>query len=107
MLCGRKGRHSSDAEERKVKSEIGESDAPLLPEPPEPDRPGQVDFAKPEIVLSVLEADQVVAAKQQTKFGRRELSFRVRLLLWSLRVYVVVMLVLVVIFVIRTIYPVR
>jgi hypothetical protein len=65
------------------------------------------NLSDPRVVLSLLEADQVVAAKQQTKFGRRELSFRVRLLLWSLRVYVVVMLVLVVIFVVRTIYPVR
>jgi hypothetical protein len=65
------------------------------------------NLSDPRVVLSLLEADQVVAAKQQTKFGRRELSFRVRLLLWSLRVYVVVMLMLVVIFVVRTISSVR
>jgi hypothetical protein len=57
----------------------------------------------PQVVLSLLEADQVVAAKQRTRFGRRKLSLGVRMLLWALRVYVVVMLVLVVISVLRAI----
>jgi len=58
----------------------------------------------PQVVLSLLEADQVVAAKQRTRFGRRNMSVGVRMLLWGLRVYVVVMLVLVVISVIRAIH---
>ena len=58
----------------------------------------------PRVVLSLLEADQVVAAKQRTHFGRRRLSFTVRMLLWSLRVYVVVMLALVLVSVIRAIH---
>jgi hypothetical protein len=59
----------------------------------------------PGVVLSLLEADQVVAAKQKTRFGRRNLSIGVRILLWGLRVYVVAMLVLVVISVIRAVHP--
>jgi hypothetical protein len=55
----------------------------------------------PCVVLSLLEADQVVAAKSQTHFGRRELSFGVRVMLWGLRVYVVLMMVIVAISVIR------
>lgn len=58
----------------------------------------------PRAVLSVLEADQIVAAKQRTHFGRRKLSRGARLLLWGLRVYVVVMLVLVVISAFRVIH---
>lgn len=61
----------------------------------------------PRVVLSLLEADQVVAAKRDTHFGRRKLSFGVRLLLWVLRVYVVLMMVIVVISVIRAIHPPR
>ena len=55
----------------------------------------------PSVVLSLLEADQVVAAKQQTRFGARNLSPGLRVLLWGLRVYVAVMLVIVVISVVR------
>jgi hypothetical protein len=58
----------------------------------------------PTAVLSLLEADQVVAAKQQTRFGSRQLSPRLRGLLWGLRVYVLVMLVLVVISVVRALH---
>lgn len=61
----------------------------------------------PRVVLSLLEADQVVAAKRQTRFGRRNLSFGVRLLLWSLRVYVVVMLVIVLISVLRAVHAIH
>jgi len=64
----------------------------------------QPDLRDPRVVLSVLEADQVVAAKQRTRFGRRKLSFGVRLLLWGLRVYVVAMLVLVAVSVVRAIH---
>jgi hypothetical protein len=63
------------------------------------------DLKDPQVVLSLLEADQVVAAKQRTRFGQRHLSSRVRVLLWGLRIYVVVMLVLVLISVLRAIHP--
>jgi hypothetical protein len=59
------------------------------------------DLKDPRVVLSFLEADQVVAAKQRTHFGRRHLSLGVRLLLWGLRIYVVVMLVVVIVSAIR------
>lgn len=62
------------------------------------------DLKNPRAVLSVLEADQIVAAKQRTHFGRRELSRGVRILLWGLRVYVVIMLVLVVISAFRVVH---
>ena len=62
------------------------------------------DLKDPRVVLSLLEADQVVAAKQQTRFGRKKLSAGAQLLLWGLRVYVVVMLVLVVVSVMRAIH---
>lgn len=61
----------------------------------------QPDLKDPRVVLSLLEADQVVAAKQRTRFGRKPLSLPVRLLLWGLRVYVVVMLVIVAVSVFR------
>lgn len=56
----------------------------------------------PRVVLSLLEADQVVATKSQTHFGRRNLSFGVRVMLWGLRVYVVLMMVIVAISVIHS-----
>lgn len=59
----------------------------------------------PQAVLSVLEADQIVAAKQRTRFGPRKLSPGARILLWGLRIYVVIMLVLVVISAIRVLHP--
>lgn len=58
----------------------------------------------PKVVLSLLEADQVVAAKTHTRFGKRKLSVGARLLLWGLRVYVFVMLVIVLISVIRAVH---
>jgi len=64
-----------------------------------------VNFEDPRLVMSLLEADQVVAAKRQSRFGRRKLSVGVRVMLWGLRAYVVVMLVLVVVSVIRAIHP--
>ncbi len=63
------------------------------------------DLKDPRVVLSLLEADQVVAAKSQTQFGRRKLSLGARVLLWGLRVYVVIMMVIVVISVIRAFHP--
>jgi hypothetical protein len=62
------------------------------------------DLKDPQVVLSLLEADQVVAAKQRTRFGRRPLSFGVRLMLWGLRIYVIIMLVIVVISVLRALH---
>lgn len=52
--------------------------------------------AQPELVRSLLEEDQLVDFKSQTKFGRRHLSGKIVFLLWALRVYVIFMLVLVV-----------
>ena len=58
----------------------------------------------PRAVLSLLEADQVVAAKRRTHFGRQQLSARTRFLLWGLRVYVVVMFAIVAVSVFRAIH---
>jgi hypothetical protein len=58
----------------------------------------------PQVVLSLLEADQVVAAKTRTRFGRSELSLGTRAMLWGLRVYVVVMLIIVVVSVYQALY---
>jgi len=62
-----------------------------------------LNLKDPEVVLSLLEADQVVAAKRQSRFGPRNLSLGVRVLLWGLRIYVVVMLILVVVSVYRAV----
>lgn len=59
------------------------------------------DLKDPSVVLSLLEADQVVAAKRQTRFGRRRLSASARSILWGLRIYVVLMFVIVLISVLR------
>jgi hypothetical protein len=61
----------------------------------------------PRVVLSLLEADQVVAAKQRMHFGPRQFSRGVRLMLWGLRVYVVIMMVLVLISVLRSVHVVH
>jgi hypothetical protein len=65
----------------------------------------EADIADPRVVLSLLEADQVVAAKRDTRFGLRKFSTGVRLLLWGLRVYVILMLVIVLISVFRALQP--
>ncbi len=62
------------------------------------------DLKDPEIILSLLEADQVVAAKQETRFGRKQLSLKMRFMLWGLRIYLVIMLVIVAISVIRALH---
>jgi hypothetical protein len=59
----------------------------------------------PRIVLALLEADQVVAAKRQTRFGRRKFSFGVGILLWGLRIYVVLMMAIVLLSVFRAFQP--
>ena len=65
--------------------------------------PGQSDLEQnPQIVLELLEADQVVAAKERTRFGRRPLSRLEEVLLWGLRIYVVVMFAIVALWVFRT-----
>jgi hypothetical protein len=61
----------------------------------------RLDLRDPRVVLSLLEADQVVAAKQRTHFGRRNLSLGVRAMLWGLRLYVVVMFLLVIVSALR------
>ena len=58
----------------------------------------------PQVVLSLLEADQIVAAKQRTRFGKRKLSFATRTVLWGLRVYVVAMLVIVLVSALRALH---
>lgn len=65
---------------------------------------GQMSLQDRRVVLSLLEADQVVAAKSRTHFGRKKLSFGARALLWGLRVYVVIMLVIVAISVVRAVH---
>ncbi len=86
-----------------------ESDSKLAGTPqeegPAPGIAEKPDLQDPRVVLSLLETDQVVAAKEKTRFGRRNLSLGVRLLLWGLRIYVVAMLVLVVVSVLRAIHP--
>ena len=63
-----------------------------------------ISLKHPEEALSVLEADQLVAAKQRTRFGQRKLSRQEQILLWGLRIYVVVMLVIVLISVLRALH---
>jgi hypothetical protein len=61
----------------------------------------------PRVVLSLLEADQVVAAKEHMRFGRQKLSRGARVMLWCLRVYVVVMLIIVLVSVLRAVHAVH
>jgi hypothetical protein len=72
----------------------------------EPDlvSPEQPSLGDPRAVLALLETDQVVAEKRRTRFGRREFSLGLKVLLWSLRVYVILMLVIVVIAVLQAIH---
>ncbi len=90
-----------------MKSNDGESKFAGTPrgDGPVPGITAKPDLEDPHVVLSLLETDQVVAAKQKTRFGRRNLSLGVRLLLWGLRIYVVAMLVLVVVSVLRAVHP--
>jgi hypothetical protein len=67
----------------------------------------QPHLEDPRVVLSLLEADQVVAAKQHMRFGRQKLSREVRVMLWGLRLYVLVMLVIVLISVLRAVHAVH
>ena len=67
----------------------------------------QLTLQDPRAVLSLLEADQVVAAKRRTHFGRKNLSFGTKALLWGLRIYVVAMLVIVLISVYQAVHAAR
>jgi hypothetical protein len=67
----------------------------------------QLSLRDPRAVLSLLEADQVVAAKRRTHFGRKNLSTGTKALLWALRIYVVAMLVIVLISVYQAIHAAR
>lgn len=51
--------------------------------------------AKPELVRTLLEEDQLVEFKKHNRFPRRQLSIPLKILLWLLRIYVLVMLVIV------------
>ncbi len=68
---------------------------------PNPSAPDRTD--RPDAILSVLEEDQLVRAKERIHWGRIRLSPGVRVLLWGLRLYVIFMLVTVVIHVVHTI----
>jgi hypothetical protein len=58
---------------------------------------------RPEAILSVLEEDQLVRAKERIHWGRIRLTPGVRVLLWGLRLYVFLMLVTVAMHVLRTV----
>ena len=58
---------------------------------------------RPEVVLSLLEPDQLVVAKERTRFGLRHLSVGIRAQLWALRVYVIIMMIIVAVSVYRAI----
>jgi hypothetical protein len=52
---------------------------------------------KPETVFSLLEEDQLFAAKQRALLGQARLSRGTRVLMWCLRGYVILMLIVVVV----------
>lgn len=66
-------------------------------------RPAREDdlAIRPDLVFTLLEDDQLVSAKQATHFGRMRLSRSMGVVLWALRIYVVLMLVVVVLQVVR------
>ena len=66
-----------------------------------------ISLEHPETALSVLEADQLVAAKQSSRFGKRKLSFSIKLLFWALRIYVAIMLVIVLVSVLQSLHAGR
>jgi hypothetical protein len=67
----------------------------------------QLSLQDPRAVLSLLEVDQMVAAKRRTHFGRKKLSLGTKALLWGLRVYVVAMLIIVLITVYQAVHAGR
>ncbi|MGA2615862.1 MAG: hypothetical protein ABSG38_20675 [Spirochaetia bacterium] len=52
---------------------------------------------KSETVLSLLEEDQLFAARQRAQLGRAKLTRGTRVLMWCLRGYVILMLIVVVV----------
>ena len=54
-------------------------------------------------VLTLLEDDQLVAAKEKARLGRRGFSPGLKAILWALRVYVVLMLVLIAVKAVQTV----
>ncbi len=64
----------------------------------------QISLEHPEVALSLLEADQLVITKEKTRFGRRKLSLSARILMWGLRIYVVIMLVIVLVSVLQVLH---
>ena len=77
-------------------ADISENQGALAsPDVPVDVKSEQLSLQDPRAVLSLLEADQVVAAKRRTHFGRKNLSSGTKALLWGLRIYVVAMLVIV------------
>jgi hypothetical protein len=69
--------------------------------------PDQLDVdpeKQSEIVLSVLEEDQLVVAKERSHLGPRLLTPAVKILLWALRLYVIAMLILVAIQVLNAVH---
>jgi hypothetical protein len=99
--------HYADAP--KSRSALAPRDVPLdVPvDAPVDVKSEQLSLRDPRAVLSLLEADQVVAAKRRTHFGRQHLSFGTKVLLWGLRIYVVAMLVIVMISVYQAIHAGR
>jgi hypothetical protein len=86
-------------------ADVPENQSALAPvEVPLDVKSEQLSLQDPRAVLSLLEADQVVAAKRRTHFGRKNLSIPTKSLLWGLRVYVVAMLVIVLISVYQAIH---
>jgi hypothetical protein len=86
-------------------AEVPENQSALAPvDVPLDVKPEQLSLQDPRAVLSLLEADQVVAAKRRTHFGRKNLSPGTKVLLWALRVYVVAMMVIVLISVYQAIH---
>ncbi len=91
-----------------VKSEMSQSEASDRFIEAAQKSPEYSDLEKrPEIVLSLLEPDQLVVAKERTRFGLRPLSLRIRLQLWALRIYVIIMMIIVALSVYRAIQGVR
>ena len=59
---------------------------------------------KPEMVLSLLEDDQLFAAKQRAQLGRAKLSRGTRILMCCLRGYVILMLVVVAVSIVNAVH---
>jgi len=62
------------------------------------------DKIEPETVLSLLEEDQLFAAKQRARLGRAKLSRGTRVLMWCLRGYVILMLIVVVVAIVNAVH---